>query len=273
MNSSKPIALVASTVRNGGSELTGRIARLDAVLSSMFETRWMIVESDSEDNTVPYLLEMSNRHPKIRAVSMGHLRHTMPLRTQRIAHCRNHYVHELLNTPAYSDVAYLVVLDLDEVNDELSEESLSAVNFGREWAGVFANQRGPYYDLWALRHPAWCPGDCWRQYEHLKSMGVNDNYAHLISIASKMLPIDPAREWIEVDSAFGGLGIYRREFITPSCRYVGLDPSGPETCEHVSFNEEVRKNGGRLYVLPGLTNAGEIPLTSQYMEFIKVISL
>ena len=272
MSNNKPTALVASTVRNGGAELTGRIARLDAVLSSLFDTRWLVVESDSEDNTVPYLLELSNRHPKVRSVSMGHLRHTMPLRTQRIAHCRNHYIHELLNTPTYSDVSYLVVLDLDEVNDELNEGSLSAIDFSRDWGGLFANQRGPYYDLWALRHPAWSPGDCWRQYEHLKRVGVNDNYAHLIAIASKMLPIDPTHEWIEVDSAFGGLGVYRREYITPSCRYVGLEPSGLETCEHVLFNAEVRRNGARLYVAPGLINVGEIPLTRQYQDFMNIIT-
>jgi hypothetical protein len=57
-----------------------------------------------------------------------------------------------------------------------------------------------------------------------------------------------------VDSAFGGLALYRLDQAL-GARYVGLDSDGEEACEHVAFNADLRQRGGKLYVLPGLRNA------------------
>lgn len=269
--SERRTALVASTVRNGGALLTDRIRRLDLVLSQSFETTWLVVESDSDDNTLTDLMNISRNETKFRCTSMGHLRGQMPLRTERLAFCRNYCVTELLSNPKYKNINYLIVVDLDEVNDKLVQESLNSISFENEWGAVFANQNGPYYDIWALRHQGWCPGDCWKQYRYLKKMGVHENYAQLISVASKMMLVHIDSEWIEVESAFGGLGIYNRKFINSDCKYVGTDQDGEETCEHVTFNMAMRNNGAKLFIVPGLINAGIIPLTEQYDPLIQVL--
>lgn len=269
--SNRRTALVASTVRNGGELLTERIAKLDFILSKCFETTWLVVESDSEDNTVADLTTISKNEVKFRCTSMGHLRNQMPLRTERLAFCRNYCVSELLSNPKYNGINYLIVVDLDEVNDKLAPESINKINFKKEWGAVFANQNGPYYDIWALRHPGWNSGDCWKQYRYLKKLGVHENYAQLISVASKMISIHIESEWIEVDSAFGGLGIYDCKFINSDCRYVGIDQDGEEICEHVAFNNALRNNGGKLFIIPGLVNADIIPLTEQYYPLIQAL--
>ena len=264
-------ALVAATVRNGGPLLTERIRKIESILSIYFETKWLVVESDSDDNSLVDLMNTSRERENFRCTSMGHLRSSMPLRTERLAFCRNYYVNELLINPIYKDIDYLIVIDLDEVNDKLTPKSIGKIDFKNEWGAVFANQKGPYYDIWALRHNAWNSGDCWRQYRYLKSMGVQENYAQLISVASKMLPVAVDGDWLEVQSAFGGLGVYRRKFITERSRYVGLNENKEETCEHVSFNQSITDNGGKPYIVPGLINAELIPLTEQYSPLIQAL--
>ena len=56
---------------------------------------------------------------------------------------------------------------------------------------------------------------------------------------------------VEVRSAFGGLGLYRMSHAMRS-RYVGLDAQGREVSEHVAFNEAIARDGGRLFIFPGL---------------------
>jgi hypothetical protein len=69
-----------------------------------------------------------------------------------------------------------------------------------------------------------------------------------------MIVIDPTEDWIEVDSAFGGLAIYRRHALS-RVRYIGLGEAGQEICEHVSLNSQIRSNGYRVFINPMLVNA------------------
>ena len=78
---------------------------------------------------------------------------------------------------------------------------------------------------------------------------------------------------IEVDSAFGGLGIYKissvlknqRTFtgykrkLLPTAR--GRFEVGWQMCEHISFNAGFREIGERLFILPYLVNAPTRELT------------
>ena len=63
-------------------------------------------------------------------------------------------------------------------------------------------------------------------------------------------------EWIEVNSAFGGIGIYKYEDIKNN--FYDLTPSKSEyeyECEHVNFNNRIIENGGRLFINPGFINS------------------
>ena len=56
-------------------------------------------------------------------------------------------------------------------------------------------------------------------------------------------------------SAFGGFGVYRTEYLA-GAHYRGLTRYGRLVCEHVTFHETIRQNGGSLYILPALLNDG-----------------
>jgi hypothetical protein len=71
-----------------------------------------------------------------------------------------------------------------------------------------------------------------------------------------MVKIPPTSEWIEVDSAFGGLGVYDAKVLN-NATYVGIDSQGMEVCEHVAFHAEIKKkSSNRIFINPKLVNCG-----------------
>jgi len=70
-----------------------------------------------------------------------------------------------------------------------------------------------------------------------------------------MISIKNTHNPILVDSAFGGLGIYKKNLMVQS-RYIGLSSNNEEICEHVSFNEKLTHLGYKLYIIPSLINGG-----------------
>ena len=58
---------------------------------------------------------------------------------------------------------------------------------------------------------------------------------------------------IEVDSAFGGIGIYKIE-CSQIAKYSGLNKDGIQFCEHVYFHSSLKRKGKKLFILPGFIN-------------------
>ncbi len=245
------VVLLAGTVRNSGRALEQSLVALRHAAAGFRDLRVLIVESDSTNNNVTRLAALSDE-PTVRTISLGALRHAMPLRTERIAHSRNRIVEEV-QSARYADVDYVILADFDGVNRTVTRVGLeSAWSAPEPWDVVTANQTGPYYDIWALRHPHWCPGDCWASVRALTPV-IGRRAARRLAVHARQvrLPVDAGL--IEVDSAFGGLGIYSRSAFV-SGRYVGVDTEGNEICEHVSFHADLRAAGFRIFINPSLQN-------------------
>ena len=245
--------LVAGVARDCEKTIRDEVLRLFESLKMCKALHWLVIESDSSDKTVDALRALQDEIPGFRFKSLGSLGQEIPVRTQRIAHCRNAYLDELQSNPLYSDIDYVVVADLDGVNDLVTSDGLASCWVRSDWDVCTANQRGPYYDIWALRHPLWSPNDCWRQYDFLRARKAPRELALWSAIHIKMITIDESDEWIEVDSAFGGLSVYRRH-VLDNVTYAGLDQSGVRVCEHVSLNNQIRANGYRIFINPRLIN-------------------
>jgi len=69
-----------------------------------------------------------------------------------------------------------------------------------------------------------------------------------------MILIDAGEDWIEVESSFGGLAIYRREALADAL-YVGVTASGEEVSEHVPMHQQLRAKGKRIFINPRFINA------------------
>lgn len=216
--------------------------------------RFLIIESDSSDQTLEKLKRLMSKYD-IEYKSLGQLRKKHPKRTERMAICRNEYLKEIRENPIYQDIDYVVVADFDGVNLGLTQEAVATCwEMPVKWDACFANQNAPYYDIWALRHDLWCSIDCFEQERFLKEHGVDHFLSRYISVLSKMIRISEYDEPIKVQSAFGGLGIYKKEKILNG-EYRGIDPYGREVCEHVPLHLDFFKNA-HLYINPRLVNGG-----------------
>ena len=215
----------------------------------------LVVESDSSDDTLAIMRSLSAKDASVRCVSLGHLRQRHPKRTERIAMARNACLDELAANPIYAPASHMIMVDLDGMCRHLTRDALAScwAPDAPPWDVCGANQGDYYYDVWTIRHPQWCPGDCWREHELLVPL-LGKAAADEVALFSRMVHIAPTRPWIEVDSAFGGLAIYRRSSIG-AARYVGLDELGREVCDHVGLHLAMRAAGRRIFINPALNNA------------------
>jgi hypothetical protein len=247
--------LVVGLARNAGGRIGTDIDRLRRALASFRSVQWLVVESDSSDGTVADLDRLRASTPGFAFISLGKLQDQLPLRTQRIAHCRNAYLEAIESQADYAGVDLVVMADLDGINDRVDEAAILSCWARDDWDVCTANQAGPYYDIWALRHALWSPNDYIASYRFLVEHGIDQERALQSTLQSRMITIPAEASWIPVDSAFGGLAIYRRE-ILHGFRYQGLADDGRELCEHVPMHAAIRARGGSLFINPRLICSG-----------------
>lgn len=239
--------------RNCAPYLPDVLSNLSRLEGAYQAVRYVFAVGESGDNTLQILQTWVSRGRQGHVIDTAHLERDEPKRTVRIAMARNACMS--LSRDKYQDFDHLVAFDLDNVLSEPVCDTAFArasdwLDAGEARAGVFANAVPQYYDLWALRHPRWCPGDVWHaiwdrhswcSFELAKFRHV---YSRQVRIAQDQLPIP-------VTSAFGGLSIYKMRFVA-TATYRGLDADGREQAEHVEFNKSILERGGDLFVLPSL---------------------
>ena len=249
--SNKTVRIVG-LARNVQSNLAAEVVRLRRIFNSIYEeVEFFVVESDSSDETLSVLKKLSSEVPDFYYFTYGRLELELPNRIDRLIHCRNRYVQWLREQ---SVPASVVVVDFDIRNTKLSSnhvrQALSDLDFAD---GIFANQSGRYFDIYALRCAGWSNSDCFVEYRELmKSM--QPKKAKQKVIWSKMRKIGPKNYPIQVDSAFGGLAIYKN-LVFQNYDYTSNEGITQES-EHVYLHRKLKADGLRLYIHPRLTNFG-----------------
>jgi hypothetical protein len=245
---------VVGVARNCARSIARDLGVLERATQEFGRVHFLIVESDSTDGTVELLRRLELRHSALRHISLGRMSEQHPLRTVRIAHCRNSYLDAIARDPRYTAVTHVLMVDLDGVCRDLDARALASCwRMTVPWSVCTANQGDHYYDIWALRHPVWCPGDAWREHDALVPL-LGETEATNVSLFSRMVHIPRTTAPIEVDSAFGGAALYTRDAAL-SARYEGLDREGREVCEHVGYHARLRAAGHRIFINPALINA------------------
>lgn len=256
--------LIVGVVRNIGSTLDLDINRMVNAFTSFKNVHFFLVESDSNDNSLEALSKASERYPNFSYVSLGKLEKTFLMRTERLAHARNVYLEEFENNEAYNSCEFIAVSDFNNLNKLLNRTAVESVFSSSYWSARTANQSGPYYDIWALRHPAWSPNDCWENLEFLRKYRKFPELALYAAVNSRMIRIPKNSSPISVDSAFGGFAIYRREAIEGK-RYKGiLEGTRSQICEHVPLNLEITNERGVIEVFPSLINMRKTDHTRRF---------
>lgn len=243
---------VVGIVKDIEETLRKDLARIESALASFKSVKWFLVESNSSDNSVDLMRNISKEKPNFNFISIEDPR-DVSSRIPGMTKARNRYLEELRTNGYFKDCKLIVVADLNNLNNLIDENSILSCFVREDWDVCCANQKGRYYDIWALRHPLWSPNDCWQQHEFLRRYMRNPEKALFASIHSRMIRIPQSSEWIEVDSAFGGFAIYKREAIL-NANYKAFDLNNKIVCEHVSLHSDITNNGGKIYINPKLIN-------------------
>jgi hypothetical protein len=247
--------LVVGLVRNCANTVRADLETFKVALARVGRLEFLLIESDSSDGTLDALENYRRIDASFSYISLGKLQDRFPLRTERIAFCRNRYLQEIRLNSRYSNFDYVIVADFDGVNARLTESSIESCFTRDGWDVCCSNQEGAYYDIWALRHQSWCPCDCWEHQHFLKQLGLSRAKSTQLAVHDRMIPISKSVDWISVESAFGGCAIYRRDILLQGF-YKGISPEGIETCEHVELHRQIRELGGKIFINPAFINGG-----------------
>jgi hypothetical protein len=247
-------AVFVGCARNCAAHLGRVLQNIERMAQLYAKAAFIFVENDSQDTTKARLQEWLASRPNALLLQLDGLAATEARRTARLATARNSYLAHLNSSP-YALYDDLIVVDFDDVNSVPIDLDAfaAAAEFLRSddrTVAVFANSKPVYFDIWALRHPTWCPDDCWSEVRAARD--IPPPAAGYRFVHARQVEIEPDRPPIEVSSAFGGLGIYRLAKVLPH-RYDGTTSGGGEICEHVSLNVALSRNG-RLFIFPRLQN-------------------
>jgi len=241
--------LVCGCARDVEPQLPGVLANFARIGALFGAARYAVVENDSKDRTAAMLASWKRSDPRPRRhISLTGLDRRFRTRTERLPECRNALLDELWREPA----DFMVMLDMDGICQEpIPEASIqSCFNYPLDgWAAMTANISSKYYDIWALRSE-WCPYDCWQKVWHRPAgMTPEEAIEQFIHVHKKHIPANAPP--LEVESAFGGLGVYQVSFLK-GCRYSRKSTFHDADVEHCAFNQAIRRNGGKVFINPAL---------------------
>lgn len=256
--------LIAGVVKNVESTLQTDVDRFKEVFAGFKDVQFFVVESDSTDASVAALRSLKISDKSFDFETLGALEKSIPIRTERLAFARNKYLEEFEARAEYRECDLLVVADFNNLNRKLNRAAIEDALTDTYWSVRTANQSGPYYDIWALRHPIWSPNDCWEAHEFLRKYKKFPELALYASVNSRMIRIPKNSNPIVVQSAFGGFGIYKREAVIGK-RYSGIDTkSGRPICEHVPLHKAITEDNLLIEIYPKLINMHKTDHTQRF---------
>ncbi|HSX10227.1 MAG TPA: glycosyltransferase family A protein [Chlamydiales bacterium] len=208
--------LICGIGRNIEKAVPNTIQSATELGSRFADYRVIFYENNSTDQTKKLLQAWADKNPKVlfqsEKISKRRIAKQLEMkvmnRTEAIARARN-VVLDIAMKRKFDDYKYVVWADLDFLEpwdvDAIVETILHPQ---QEWDAVFAYGG---YDLFALRTPEWPIG-----FEL-----IGPPYFEKIEQLRKKFVLDRQGPWKKVYSAFGGIGIYKREALK-GCRYSGV---------------------------------------------------
>ena len=239
----KKKVIICSILKNEEKNLYNFFKILKKIKNLFLDYYIILVESDSNDGTYSISKKLiTNLNGKIIKTKTNK---EWP-RTKRIEYCRNIYMQTIRKKNFLKKFDYLIILDADNVNHILKIDNLedSLKKVPNNWIGVFPNQKFIYYDLYALRIKKYFEFDCFeKMISNLNLLSPSQSYFK--NIFKNFLIINQFKKrFIKVESAFGGLGIYKLKYVLNK-KYSSLNG---KYCEHVFFNKSLLKKNNFLYI-------------------------
>lgn len=277
--------VIAGTISNVSKEIKKDLKKVVESFKDFHVIKIILVESDSTDNTIKTLRNLEKNYSNLEYISLGKLRTQIPNRIERIRYCRREYMALISKLSINEKIDYVVVADLDGMNRNLNSNSIKSCFERDGWDAVVANQTFGYYDVFALRCFNWLQTDCFEDLRELQNaLNHKKNKMSKLrlffefdecrkkAIYSKMRRIPRKSEWIEIQSGFGGLGIYKSELFLQS-NYNENSITNSIKSEHIAFCENFRGLGGRIFINPKLINNHINTYNINRITFIRLIRI
>lgn len=254
MSSESPSVSVCGIVRNCESHLEAAVEDITRALHPIQPSSWMLIESDSSDATIEVLARLSAKIEGFHYETLGNLVDTTPNRLLRLATCRERYRKKIADNQRSSD--WVIVVDFDGLTSSLKAGAIFfAIRSADHFDAMTASSHGPYYDLLALRKHGFIETDYRDDEQRVLEQSGNPFRAKFEALVKRQKSIPRRGDPIEVESAFGGLAIYKSECFAESS-YMGADSEN--VCEHVTFHSGLRQRGRRIAILPALRVRPEV---------------
>ena len=228
MNYSNLKTAVIGITKNNGNCISRGIKNMMQISELFNDSIVYIYENDSTDNTVNILADWKSNYEKKFYFSSEKRVKTYSYHTQNIAQARQKALNWVRTY--YKDFDLLIIVDPDlfyDINVDGIIDSLININ---KWDACFANgiynMKGMTWDAFAMR----------MEDQNIAWQG-NKNYFSNFHKKANWGTGRIIKEWTEVYSAFGGIGIYKANIL----KNINYDVNNID-CEHVSFHNQIRKN-------------------------------
>ena len=218
-----------------------------AISNQDYECQFFFLENDSQDQTREILNTTQGLFPdRIKIWQFPGLAAAKPERIERMSWCRNFLLDQIKDVAvnfAVNSIYVPVDLDASIAASLHPEDFWKAIDclMKSRMNGIFPISQPFYYDLLALRCVGWLETD-YRELVVASRFLLGSAKAlerHVFSLQYSPQNFADAH-LVPVESAFGGIGLYR--FIAIKNSYYQARWSGHFfECEHVSFNRQVGK--------------------------------
>lgn len=210
--------LVLGVIKDGEKGFENSKKSIQKLVKNFLDYRIIVYENNSIDNTKKLYSSWANEDSKVTFLSENLtpsiLQNYTPrkgdYRCEFIARARNIVLEKAMSSE-FDDFDYIMMSDLDEFDPWDIEEILNSIeNPKADWDSISANGS---YDLYTIRSDEFRLNPeliGWPLWINLQPK-IGKIYADILA----------KEDWLKVESAFGGLAIYRREAVR-GCRYKGL---------------------------------------------------
>lgn len=249
---------ICSIVRDCGRNLEQNLPRVERLRSLFNKSEVVIFENDSKDNTKKILVNWQKSSNDIYSFTETYSDETIPSkdfnqgnkyfsisRIEKMARYRNKYIDFLNRHNINRD--FVIVIDLD-IADFNIDGIVHSFGLHKQWDCVTANGRSisskfkmQYHDSYALI-----------EFGKINEVQTENS---IFSNRSRFAFLKPGIPLIPVDSAYGGLAIYKWNSIA-GIMYTHVENNDEQVrskSEHVALHKMMKENGFmRIYINPSM---------------------
>ena len=256
MNRQEKVA-IAIMARDCEKSLKRNIPKIIKLTESFSDSKICVIENDSSDNTKSVLAEWANNYSNVQIISLDNIFDTNDRngagisRIERMVFYRNKYLDFFYSCKIDFDFLFVIDIDIDDFDvttiissiDEAPDNWNALFSNGCFYAKIFNHIiNGRYYDSFA-----------YLPYKSSVEDLIDEEFCINNDFLMKQLK---QKEFVECDSAFAGIGIYKYKSLNNRMYLVEKNNRSLNhdiICEHIGFNRISPNSNSVNYIVKRMT--------------------